>query len=184
MTNELIRARILMAFADAPKTQPTLRELKESLGAASEQAIAYHIKRLQAVGFLARVPGVGLRTLPPGKEAAGLLLAVVKRESCIRRLAREHLGGYNRQATSALRRAADQLDANYLVTRLGIRRRVRGGGTELERKASGRDIIRALKQCGSIAEAALQVGIQPGALDQRVTRLVARAKRELETASA
>lgn len=169
---QAIRAQILLRLADCPR--PGYRALAAELG-LSHQAVAAHVERLVAEGLLTRPPGGRPVPTPAGRTVAIYLAAHGRGESLFRRLVRQHWGRYLRAAVYAVRLEAADMDRDWAESLDGLRR-VDG---ELVRKAPAMAILRALRRHTTWAAAAAEVGLQAGALDQRVRTIFSRARRRM-----
>ena len=168
---QAIRAHLVLRFGEAPR--PGYRALAAELG-LSHQGIAHHVDQLAREGLVAKTSGSPVLT-PQGRTLASYLAAQPAGESVLRRLVRQHFGRYRRAAVYAIRLEAAEMDADYQLTRDGLRR----AGGDLERKATAGAILRALRRHTTWSAAARAVGLQAGAIDQRVRTLFARARRRM-----
>lgn len=163
-----LRALILLRYDEAPP-RPTYEALSIELGLASRQAVAHHITRLVEEGLLARHRVVSITA--QGRRTADYASALANGESYLRRLVRQALGAYTRRNVRALRLVAELMDADYRLNREGLRHR-----GKLERKVSAVEIIRACRRATTCAAAARMLGIQSGALHQRLATLLQKAQ--------
>jgi DNA-binding MarR family transcriptional regulator len=161
---------MLLRLAAAPR--PSIRQLAAELGLAPS-AVDHHLSRLASEGLLVR--GRTLTLTPTGRTLAVYLQAQSLGVSVLRRLIRKHWGRYSRAAVSALLTVAAKEDETYAVCRGGLKRKT-SRGPELERKAGARDILVACRKHNTLAAAAATVGLQGGALEQRVKALIAKAR--------
>lgn len=165
-----IRGQLLLRLATAPR--PSIRQLAAELGLAPS-AVDHHLSRAAAEGLLIR--GQTLTLTPAGRTLATYLEAQAQGESVLRRLVRKHWGRYTRRAVGNLRAIASREDASYAVAREGLCRST-PRGRELERKATAKAVLAACRRHSTLAAAARAVGLQTGALEQRVSTLIAKAK--------
>lgn len=167
------RAQLLLRLAGAPR--PSIRHLAAELE-LKPSAVDRQMARLAAEGLVVR--GKGLTLTPAGRTLAVYLQAHSQGESSLRRLVRKHFGRYCRRAVSALRSVARQEDDAYAVCREGLYRRT-ARGREPERKASACAILLACRRNATLTGAARAVGLETGALEQRLSRLLRKAKAQV-----
>lgn len=167
--SERLRCLILLRYDEAPP-MPTYDALRLELGLSSRQAIKHHVDRLCAEGLLARHKVVAITAA--GRRTAKYARALANGEPYLRQLVRQALGGYTRRNVRALRQVAELMDADYRLRREGLRHR----DGELERKVTASEILRACRHATTCAGAARRLGIQSGALHQRLATLLQRAQ--------
>lgn len=178
-TGARIRAQILLLVHKLGL--PTQREVQGILGLASPGALAKHLVRLRSQGFL--TSGGCLRLTDAGRHTAEMLSAMDSADSAFRQHIRKVFGCYRHAYARAVHQAATLADGQYNRSRAGLTRRL-GGSVELERKVSSMDCLRALKQTGSVEEAARLVGLHSGAYHGRVAHIFGKAKKLLQSAAA
>lgn len=166
-----LRALILLRYDEAPP-MPTYEALRVELGLASRQAVAHHVARLVEEGLLARHRVLSVTA--HGRRAAAYARALANGENYLRRLVRQSLGSYTRRNVRVLRQCAELMDAEYRLNREGLRR-----GGELERKVTAAGILRECRRATTCAGAARALGIQSGALHQRLATLLQKAQEAL-----
>lgn len=161
------RAEMLVNLLDGDLDAP---QLANEVGLGSRQAALHHLQQLRDAGLVQR-QGKWTQSpwtlTPQGKLFARMLFVWGNGEPIWRRLIRKHNGVYDRAFASRVEAAGRELD-QAAAEWDGLRDR----SGKLLRKATASACIEACKRHARWSAAAKDAGIEVGALEQRLKKLM------------
>ncbi len=169
-STDLVRASVLVhLLAHGSANGP---DLAEAAHMDSPHAVNFHVNQMIGFGWLCRPSRYGVALTEVGQVVARCV-ASWRQESLWRRIIRTRFGRFRRATARRIEQAGQVLDREY-ASKVGFRPIVQGGKKRLERKATAARCIRACKRHAVWADAAREVGLEVGALEQRMRKLLSR----------
>ncbi len=169
-STDLTRAAVLVhLLAHGASKGP---DLAEAAGLPSAHAVNHHVSQMIGFGWLHRPSRYGVALTDFGQVVARCV-ASWRQESLWRRIIRNRFGRFRRAVARRIEQAGQVLDREY-ASKVGSRIIVQGGKKRQERKATAARCIRACKRHSVWGDAAREVGLEAGALEQRMRKLLSR----------
>lgn len=172
------RKRLAVLLFHAEDDRPSHEQIRALLSLPNRSLVSHHVDRLVKEGLLARSDQ---RKTPEVTALGRVVLAYAEaarsEEPLWETILRDAFGFSRlRAAEQAVREAAARLDREYSRTSAGAVRRSGPEKGQLERKATGHNILRALQKCSTWEEAAQECGVTRRSLRERVVKLLAHAR--------